>query len=260
MSALYRQHRKRGGRWPARIAGLSVLLLLLAALGLAGAGPAYRLELVPLGTAFNLLRLGGLLGLGAIAVALLAMLVALLCRRRGVVWMALLTIAASAALLAPPWMHWQRAQSAPPIHDITTDLEDPPAFVALAPEREAAPNAVEYPGESFARLQREAYPDIQPRHFPLPRDTVRAAAEAAVLDMGWEIADIEFGAADTIEATATTTWFGFKDDVVVRLTQESDGMRVDVRSASRLGRGDAGANAQRIRDYFEALEQRTGTG
>ncbi|UYG03064.1 DUF1499 domain-containing protein [Halomonas sp. LR3S48] len=258
MSALYRQHRQRGGRWPTRIAGFSVLLLVLAALLLAGAGPAYRLDLLTLGGAFNMLRLGGLLGLGAIAVALLALLVALLCRRKGVVWMTLFTTAATVALLAIPWMYWQRAQSAPPIHDITTDLENPPEFVALAPAREAAPNAVDYPGESFARRQRRAYPDIQPRHFPLPLATVRAAAEAAVLDMGWEIADISIDAVDTIEATATTRWFGFKDDVVIRLTQESDGIRVDVRSASRLGRGDAGANAKRIQDYFDALERRTG--
>ncbi|WP_242597143.1 DUF1499 domain-containing protein [Billgrantia sulfidoxydans] len=201
MSVLKRQHRQRGGRWPSRIAGFGVLLLLLAALGLAGAGPAYRLELLTLGAAFNVLRFGALLGLAAIAVALLALLVALLCRRRGVVWSALFTIAATIALLAIPWTYWQRAQSAPPIHDITTDMEDPPAFVALAPEREAAPNAVDYPGESFARRQREAYPDIQPRHFPLPLATVRAAAEAAVLDMGWEIADINIDAVDTIEAT-----------------------------------------------------------
>lgn len=258
MSALKHQRRQRGGRWPARIAGFSVLLLLVAALLLAGAGPAYRLDLLPLGSAFNMLRLGSLLGLGAIAVALLALLVALLCRRKGVVWTSMLAMVATIALLAVPWTHWQQAQTAPPIHDITTDLENPPEFVALAPAREAAPNAVDYPGESFARRQRRAYPDIQPRHFPLPLATVRAAAEAAVLDMGWEIADISIDAVDTIEATATTRWFGFKDDVVIRLTQESDGIRVDMRSASRLGRGDAGANAKRIRDYFDALERRTG--
>ncbi|MGR2739338.1 DUF1499 domain-containing protein [Billgrantia sp. Q4P2] len=258
MSALYRQHRQRGGRWPTRIAGFSVLLLVLAALLLAGAGPAYRLDLLTLGGAFNMLRLGGLLGLGAIAIALLALLVALLCRRKHVAWTSLFAMAATIALLAIPWTYWQRAQTAPPIHDITTDLENPPEFVALAPAREAAPNAVDYPGESFARRQRRAYPDIQPRHFPLPLATVRAAAEAAVLDMGWEIADISIDTVDTIEATATTRWFGFKDDVVIRLTQEADGIRVDVRSASRLGRGDAGANAQRIHDYFDALERRTG--
>ncbi|KAA0013022.1 DUF1499 domain-containing protein [Billgrantia pellis] len=258
MSPLSPQSRLRGGRWPSGIAWLSALLLVLAALLLLVAGPAYRLELLPLSTAFGLLRYGGLLGLGAIAIALLALLVALLCRRKRVIWGTAFTIASTVALLWVPWTYWQRAQSAPPIHDITTDLETPPAFMALAPAREAAPNAVDYPGESFARRQREAYPDIQPRHYPLPLATVRAAAEAAVLDMGWEIADITVDAVDTIEATATTTWFGFKDDVVIRLTQESDGIRVDARSASRLGRGDAGANAQRIRDYFEALERRTG--
>ncbi|WP_337133744.1 DUF1499 domain-containing protein, partial [Staphylococcus aureus] len=105
----------------------------------------------------------------------------------------------------------------PPIHDITTDMDDPPAFETLAPAREAAPNAVEYPGESFASRQREAYPEIQPlvveRASPA---AVMQAAEAAAREMGWEIA----GVTDTsLEATATTRWFGFKDDVAVRLTE-----------------------------------------
>ncbi|MCE8021029.1 DUF1499 domain-containing protein [Halomonas sp. MCCC 1A11036] len=253
MSALNRQRRLRGGRWPARIAWLSVLLLLLAALLLAGAGPAYRLDLLPLGSAFGMLRRGIQITAGAAAVGLLALLVSTFCRRLQPALLGGLVVAAAAIMLAMPWLHWQRAQTAPPIHDITTDTENPPAFEALAAAREAAPNAVEYPGEAFARQQHEAYPDIEPLVLELPLGLARDVAEAAVLDLGWEIAD---NSLTRLEATDTTTWFGFKDDVSIRLTETGEGVRIDVRSASRLGRGDMGANAARIRDYFEAIERR----
>jgi uncharacterized protein (DUF1499 family) len=114
---------------------------------------------------------------------------------------------------------------------------------------------VDYPGEAFARQQREAYPDIQPVKLELPLGLAHDVAEAAALDMGWRIVD---NSLTRIEATDTTPWFGFQDDVVIRLSETGEGVRVDVRSASRLGRGDVGANAKRIRDYFEAVERRMG--
>ncbi|MFQ3788941.1 DUF1499 domain-containing protein [Halomonas sp. A29] len=253
MSALRHQRHLRGGRWPARIAWLSVLLLLVAALLLAGAGPAYRLDLLPLGSAFGMLRRGVQISAAAAIVGFLALIAATFCRRLRPALIGGLVMAATAAMLAVPWLHWQRAQTAPPIHDITTDTENPPAFEALAEAREAAPNAVEYPGEAFARQQREAYPDIEPLVLELPLGLAREVAEAAVLDMGWEIAH---NSLTSIEATDTTTWFGFKDDVVIRLSEADENVRIDVRSASRMGRGDVGANAARIRDYFEAIERR----
>ncbi|MGQ4879276.1 DUF1499 domain-containing protein [Billgrantia sp. LNSP4103-1] len=253
MPASKRQHYPRGGKWPARIAGLSLLLLLLAALLLAGAGPAYRLELLPLGGAFDMLRRGVYLAAGAAAVALLSVAVAIFCRRLKPALTGGLVLIATATMLAVPWLHWQRAQTAPPIHDITTDTEDPPAFEALAAAREAAPNAVEYPGEDFARQQREAYPDIAPVTLDLPLGLVHDVAEAAVLDLGWRLVD---NSLTRIEATDATPWFGFKDDVVIRLSETGEGVRIDVRSASRMGRGDMGTNAKRVRDYFEAIERR----
>jgi uncharacterized protein (DUF1499 family) len=247
------QRRLRGGRWLPRLAWFSLLVLLLAALLLAGAGPAYRLELLPLGSAFDMLRRGVYLSAGAATLGLLALIAATFCRRLQPALIGGVVVVATAAMLAVPWLHWQRAQHAPPIHDITTDTENPPAFETLAAAREAAPNAVEYPGEAVARQQHEAYPDIQPVILDLPLGFARDVAEAAALDMGWEIAH---NSLTRIEATDTTTWFGFKDDVVIRLSETDGGTRIDVRSASRLGRGDVGANAARIRAYFEALERR----
>ncbi len=251
--SLLRPSRPRGGRWPVSVAWLALALLVLAALLMAAAGPAYRLGLLPLGDAFGLLRYGAYAAAGAAGVGLIALVVATYCRRLRAALAGGLVIVAVAGMMTVPWVHWQRAQQAPPIHDITTDTEDPPAFEALADAREAAPNAVDYPGETVARQQREAYPDIQPIDLDMSRDSALSVAEAAALDLGWELVSVTAG---RIEATDTTTWFGFKDDVVIRLTETDDGVRVDVRSASRMGRGDVGTNAARIRKYREALERR----
>jgi uncharacterized protein (DUF1499 family) len=101
-----------------------------------------------------------------------------------------------------------------------------------------------------AEQQRRAYPDIQPLILPVPSGDAFAKARAAAQAMGWEIASAD-PAAGRIEAVATTFWFGFKDDVTVRVTPQGAASRIDVRSRSRVGRGDAGANAERIRRYLK---------
>ncbi|MEA3252701.1 MAG: DUF1499 domain-containing protein [Pseudomonadota bacterium] len=246
--------RSHGGRWPRLLAWLSVLVAIASAILLGGAGPAHRLELVDLGAAFGLLRQGAYLALGAAVLGLATLVVASLCRRPRPALVGALVLVAVAAMMIVPWQMQQRAREVPPIHDITTDMQDPPAFVALAPARKAAPNAVAYPGDATARQQREAYPDIQPITLDLPLAEAMDAAEATARDQGWEV--IRVGDT-TLEATATTRWFGFKDDVAIRLSEVADGVRVDVRSASRVGRSDVGTNAARIRAYLEALSRRT---
>ncbi|WP_372614804.1 DUF1499 domain-containing protein [Halomonas sp.] len=232
---------------------IGMILLLLAALSIAAAGPAYRLGLLPLGDAFSMLRYGAFIGLAAAAIGLVAMIMAAIAGRLGRLLSSGLLVVASLVIVAVPWLQVQKAQGVPPIHDITTDTRDPPAFQALVPAREAAPNAVDYPGEATARQQEEAYPEIQPRLLDAPLERVREAAQAEILESGWELVAVT----DTIlEATATTLWFGFKDDVVVRLTDTQEGVRVDMRSASRLGTSDVGTNAARIQAYLAALARR----
>jgi uncharacterized protein (DUF1499 family) len=142
----------------------------------------------------------------------------------------------------------------PRIHDITTDTDDPPQFVALRAVREKSPNGPEYGGEKIARQQKAGYPDIKPLMLGEPPARAFERALAAARSMGWEIvaAIAEEG---RIEATATTRWLRFKDDVVLRITPAAAGSRIDMRSKSRLGRSDLGANAKRIRAYFSALEK-----
>jgi uncharacterized protein (DUF1499 family) len=134
----------------------------------------------------------------------------------------------------------------PAINDITTDLEDPPAF--------ADPGRA-YPGEDFARAQRAAYPDLAPIRVARPPDRAFQDALAAARGLGWEIVR-EDAAAGVIEATDTTRIFHFVDDVAIRVRPDAGGSKVDVRSKSRDGQGDLGANAARIRAFRAAFEAR----
>jgi uncharacterized protein (DUF1499 family) len=127
----------------------------------------------------------------------------------------------------------------PRINDITTDPADPPTF---------ADPARSYPGEEFARAQRAAYPDLAPIALAMPPEAAFAAARAAAGELGWAIVS-EDAASGTIEATDTTAIFRFVDDVAIRVRPDGDGARVDVRSKSRDGQGDLGANAARIRAF-----------
>ena len=134
-----------------------------------------------------------------------------------------------------------------------TDPFDPPVFVSLMPMRKTVPNGADYGGIEIAKQQQKAYPDIKSLVVKSsPADTMQKAIDAA-RSMGWEIVASD-APAGRIEATDTTTWFGFKDDIIVRVRPEaSGGSRVDVRSVSRLGESDVGANAKRVRKYLAKL-------
>jgi uncharacterized protein (DUF1499 family) len=145
------------------------------------------------------------------------------------------------------------------IHDISTDTEAPPPFIAVLPAREAAHAApADHAGARLASLQRAAYPDIVPLILALPPDEAyrRALATAEAMPR-WTIVASD-PAARRIESSARTRWIGFTDDVVIRVTPSGAGSRVDMRSLSRVGQGDLGANAKRIRTYLTALRASAG--
>ncbi len=131
---------------------------------------------------------------------------------------------------------------------------DPPQFLKVLPLRAGAPNPATYGGPEVAAAQKSAYADIQPQDFSQAPAETFALALAKAREMGWEIVDAD-AANSRIEATATTLWFGFKDDVVIRITAVGSGSRLDVRSVSRVGRSDVGANAARIRAFLTALKK-----
>jgi hypothetical protein len=151
-----------------------------------------------------------------------------------------------------PWNALRQARALPPIHDITTDTRRPPQFVAILPLRAAAPNPAAYGAPVVARAQAAAYPDLRTHRMDAASADAFKRALQATRDMGWEIVAAD-AAAGRIEATDTTFWFGFKDDVVIRVEADGAGSRVDLRSVSRVGVGDVGANAARIRAYLQAL-------
>jgi uncharacterized protein (DUF1499 family) len=235
------------------VAIMTLLLAMTAALFLLVAGPGTRLDLWSFATGFLLMRVALFIGLGAAALALLLMVIPKTRRGQAATLGLALVIALATAWV--PWHNYQTVQSLPFIHDITTDFEHPPEFVDVAPLRADAPNPVAHPGEETAAQQREAYPDIRPLDLDLTPEQAFDRALANARAQGWEIV-AAVPAEGRIEATATTFWFGFKDDVVIRITAAENGSRLDIRSKSRVGRSDVGANAARIRAFTRAFEQR----
>jgi len=148
-----------------------------------------------------------------------------------------------------------RAQAVPPIHDISTDTDNPPAFVAVVSIRQGAPNPVDYgtedwPAEKLGAATREAYPDLQPIRAEMSVAEAVARSEDVLRDMGLDIVATE-STEGRVEATATTFWFGFKDDLVVRVALDDGDALIDLRSKSRVGQSDIGANADRIREFIQ---------
>ena len=223
---------------------------ILAALLLFLSGSGTRFGLWPFPVGFQLLKWAAYVALAAAAVAFVGLLVPKWRAGEGRLLVVALALGLGVAAVPIYWM--QAAGKVPPIHDISTDLDDPPAFVAALPLRGADANPVEHGGGVVAEAQRSAYPDIQPLALGLPPAEAFAVALRAARAMGWEIV-AQDAAAGRIEATATTLWFGFKDDVVVRVRPLDGGSRIDVRSVSRVGVSDVGANAKRVRAYLAKL-------
>lgn len=171
------------------------------------------------------------------------------------VWRARLSLLISVGLIIAGGYNFANREKVPTIHDVTTDVVDPPAFVALLEIREAdnAQNPPDYPGAETAALQQEGYPDLVTLLLDAPPTEVFQAASQVSREMGWEVA-AEVEASGRLEATDSTPWFGFRDDIVVRIQPSNGGSSVDVRSKSRVGRGDMGTNAKRIREFLERLQ------
>ncbi len=238
-------------RWPL-IRAITLAAAVLAFAMMFAAGPGTRADVWSWRVGLTMLAWSAYLGIAVAGVALVLLALAAFPRFRPRPWVPLLALCLGLAALTPPLILREQARQVPPIHDITTDTANPPVFVALAAERKDAPNGADYGGAEIAAQQARAYPDIKPLHLDrLPRETMQRAIDAARA-MGWEVRASDSGAG-RIEATARTRWFGFRDDVVVRIRPEGSGSRVDVRSVSRVGRSDIGANAERVREFLHRL-------
>jgi uncharacterized protein (DUF1499 family) len=239
----------------ARVAQLGFVLALLAVLAAVCSGFGYQFGLWHFRTGFLILRWAFYGALAAAALSLLGLLVARFGRSALLPGLAGLVVALAFAYV--PWQWKQTVDSVPYIHDITTDTDNPPDFVAAATLRKEGDHPITYDGPETAIQQKEAYPDLAPLVTQAPKDKVFEAAKATLVAMGLKLSDAD-PAAGRIEATQKSFWYGFTDDVVVRVVQTPEGTRVDVRSKSRVGRSDLGQNARRIRIFLTKLESAVG--
>ncbi|MEP2652805.1 MAG: DUF1499 domain-containing protein [Paraglaciecola sp.] len=226
------------------IAGIfSVLALLLS-------GPLYQAEVLELRQAFMGFRVA--LIAGGITLALI--LIQVIFMRKNIGWgsTGLAALCAVVAISLPLGM-MNKGKSVPAIHDITTDLVNPPRFNAILALRADAPNPAAYQGEEIASQQRTAYPELQTQSYKESSDKVFDAALASIENLGFEVVAAN-KATGQIEAFDKTTWFGFIDDVVVRIQSAGDMTLLDVRSKSRIGRSDLGKNAERIHAILGGID------
>ena len=223
-----------------RFLGIAAALIALVMLALSG--PLTRFDVWSYRTGLTVFRWCAYVAIAAAVLGAIALLWPR-SRARGIAAPAFALILGLAVLYVPLQFQSQ-ARAVPPINDITTDTDDPPRYMTTART---------YPGADFARAQRAAYPDIAPLTLPMAPREAFAHALAAAEAMGWEVVGRD-PAAGTIEAVDTTKWFGFRDDIAIRVRPAEAGSRVDVRSKSRVGRSDLGTNARRIRAYLQQLK------
>jgi uncharacterized protein (DUF1499 family) len=235
----------------AAFAGLACAMGLVCAALALFAGPSYRTELLALGAAFQVLRWATYGAIAGAVVALLAWGLLTLARAARGRAIAALALALNIFVASPPLYLYGQAQRLPAIHDISTDTDDPPSFVAVLPLRQGARNPGDY-RPATAVQQKRGYPDIAPLRLDVPPAQAFERAERAAQAMGWQIVAVAPDAL-RIEATDTTLFFGFKDDVVIRVRPHAQGSIVDVRSLSRIGGSDIGANAKRVRSFLSRL-------
>jgi len=230
---------------------LGFMLAVICAAAAMAAGFGSRYDWWHFTTGFSILRWAVYGAVGAVVLSGVSIFISRH-KRHGLGWSVTgLVIGLIITAVPASWMY--TAMRVPRIHDITTDTQDPPHFVAILPLRRNAPNSAQYGGSIIAEQQHKAYPDIKPLVVRKPPGEVFKHALDVARGLGWEVVSADSGQG-RIEATDTTFWFGFTDDVVVRVKSVQQGTRVDVRSVSRVGLSDVGTNAARIRRFLAAMK------
>jgi uncharacterized protein (DUF1499 family) len=235
-----------------RLARMAFILACVGAVIVAASGPLHRFLGLDIEAAIAVFRYGFYV---AVAGATLGLATILPTRpgdrRRGFV-AAFLGIVIGVAASWVPLRWFLQAQSLPAINDITTDLGSPPPLVATLPLRHGATNPPAYPASS-APLQKAAFPDIEALVLSAsPEEAFRRADQVATA-MGWDIV-ARAPAEGRLEAVATSKWFGFRDDIVIRIRAQGTGSRIDIRSKSRIGEADLGGNVERVRTFLAQLK------
>jgi uncharacterized protein (DUF1499 family) len=230
-----------------RVGRVTLFLGIAAAVGILGGPLLARFGVLPPVAGLAAFALGGLLGLVTFVAALVAII------RRGLVSagpalvLGLLVSGVFMAVAMP-------GRSVPRINDITTDTVNPPQFVIAGSLPGNEGRDMRYPGAEFAAQQKAGYPTLAPLKIAAPPDEVFQRVVAAAREMpDWEITRND-AATRTLEGVSTSKWFHFKDDFVIEVRPSDGGSLVEMRSKSRVGRGDIGANAARIQALFARLQ------
>ncbi len=243
------ERRSRLARLSSRLAALSVPVLIIAAIG-------HRTGKLAATPTYAVMALGFALAALAVILALAAFAGIWRDGRKGAVAAARGLIVGLIVLALPAIGAW-KVVTLPRLVDISTDLDDPPPFERALADRAAGDDPIVDPGEDEIAAQRDAYPDIVPRHYPVSTARVYQEAKAIVDGHGWRVLDArepsETDETGQIEAVATTLLFAFRQDVVIRIVPDGDGALVDMRSAARNAAHDLGADADRIRAFFGDL-------
>ncbi len=236
------------------VAKAGFFIAILSGLAAVLSGTGTRLDFWNFRTGLTMLRWSAYGGLAAMGLSLIGLFLALRTSMTRAFIIAFLGFFLGTALVAIP-LNWLRmAKSVPPVHDITTDTTNPPKFVAILPLRKNALNPPDYGGPAIGAQQLKAYPDIVPLMLKISPDMAFDKALSIARKMGWKIVDANRGEG-RVEASDTTFWFGFKDDIVIRMSKEDSGSRVDIRSVSRVGKSDVGTNAKRIRRFLREMKK-----
>ena len=229
--------------WGLRLALIAPVIMLIA-------GGLYRLRFVD----FQIALLAFAIAVLIAGLAALFGLVGAVLGGHGKTTRAVTALVVALLVLVAPLNTVRQGAGVPMIHDITTDLEDPPIFVEVPRKRSIGDNSLDIDAEVLA-AQKAYYTDIGPTMLPMAKREAFALVREAVDAFDW-VVHAENANLGYIEATASTPFFGFRDDVIIRVTEDTGGARVDMRSASRVGLSDLGVNAGRIRDFMSMVTQR----
>jgi uncharacterized protein (DUF1499 family) len=240
----------RGSIWGRRLGWAGIMLALGCAAAALTGGLGFRFGWWPYGSGIQTIRTAAWIDLAAVALGLLAIGLALRASDRAALRVAGAALMCALAVDALPAYLFQQVGQVPRIHDVSTDTDNPPKFVAVLARRQGA-NPLDISAEVIAQ-QKKGYPDIVPAILDAAPGAAFERAERAARAMGWEIV-AAVPAEGRIEATDTSFLFGFKDDIVIRVAAQGAGSRVDARSVSRVGRSDFGVNAKRIRKFIASL-------
>ncbi|HKJ45589.1 MAG TPA: DUF1499 domain-containing protein [Balneolales bacterium] len=236
------------------IAIISFIVGIIAVVVFTVSGFGYRANIWGLGPAFKLLKWGAYIGFFGVLVGIIGVYFSRPSKNIKGLSYSVIGLLLSIAVSGTALFFYHRATSVPPIHDISTDTVNPPQFEAVLPMRAHWPNKSTYAGPKTAALQHRFYPDIKPVMLPVQPGVAYHRSLEAAKEMSWWKIQAADSLTGHIEATSTIPWFGFKDDVVIRIDTTAEGSRVDVRSTSRIGVSDIGENARRIRSYVARLK------